>query len=168
MSLFVRTRILDSRSGAICSLLSNKVIPTKIHIAPVFICYSLIDIKAHGVVWYSQNKTPFFWFMYAFAAQAVVFGVLALILLQWVKQLCSHLASEHPKYYDMNIDAPFHAGNKTVFDQQRRSVKNTYFGQMPDELSRYYQRCLRRIAFMSLVVFASALMTLIVAVIITI
>ena len=104
--------------------------------------------------------------MYAFAAQAVVCGVITLILLQWAKKLYSHLRSEHPEYYDMNIDAPFHAGDKAVFDKQLRSIKNTYFGQMPDELSRNYQRRLRRIAIMALMVLASGFVTFLVSVIV--
>ena len=113
-----------------------------------------------------MSEKYFFWFMYAFAAEAVVFGVIILFVLQWVTKLHNSVRSHYPDYYERNLSSPLYAGNKKVFDQQRRAVKNTYFGQMPDELSRYYQRRLRRLAFISFVFLGSAVVTFLVSLIV--
>jgi len=109
----------------------------------------------------------FFWFMYAFAGEALVSGLIILFVLQWVTKLHNYVRSHYPDYYEKNLSSPLYAGNQTVFDQQLRALKNTYFGQMPDELSRYYQRRLRRLAIISLVALASAFVTFLVSVIVT-
>ena len=116
----------------------------------------------------STMNNHIIWFMDAFAAQSVVFCGIGLIILRRATKLHTYVKSVHLEYYERNLAAPLYAGNKEIFDMQFRAVKNTYFGPMPDERSRYYQKRLRRVALLSLVVFASALITLLISVIVSI
>ena len=104
--------------------------------------------------------------MYAVAAEGLVFSSIILILLRWVAKLHNHVRSEHFEYYEENLASSLYAGDQTVFNKQLRSLKNIYFGEMPDELSRYYQKRLRRLAIMALAALGSGVITFLVALVV--
>ena len=108
----------------------------------------------------------FFWFMYSVAGELLLFSTFVLILIRWGTKLHNHVRSEHPEFYEANLASPLYAGDTVVFKKQLRSLKNTYFGQMPDEMSTYYQRRLRQLATVTLLLLLSGVITFLVAVIV--
>jgi len=61
-----------------------------------------------------MSEKYFFWSMYAFAGEALVFGVIILFVLQWLTKPHDYVRSHYPDYYERNLYSPLYAGNKTV------------------------------------------------------
>ena len=101
---------------------------------------------------------------YVLGAEAIAFCVIALIVVHWGKKLDQHLVTNHPKFFEDNLYAPFWAGDWGVVKQHLRALKNTYWGLMPDEASSFYQSQLRRYAKYALFCLMLFFITLIITV----
>jgi hypothetical protein len=101
-------------------------------------------------------------------AEAIIFSIIALLVVRWGKKLDEHLLKEYPKFFEENLSAPFWAGDRQVVKQHLRALRNTYWGSMPDETSSFYQAQLRRYAKYAVISLSIFFMTLVVVFIIAV
>lgn len=73
-------------------------------------------------------------------SEVLLICIIMLIWVSWNKKFSKHLKENHPLFYKENFDTPFLAGGPEVMKKHYRALKVFYWGEMPDELSKVYQR----------------------------
>ncbi len=66
--------------------------------------------------------------------------IVMLIWVHWGEKLDNYLQKNYYQFWKKNLDAPLLAGGPDVMKKHYKVLKVAYGGEMPDEVSKAYQR----------------------------
>ncbi len=79
-------------------------------------------------------------FIWALGVEALLYSILGFFSIQWGKKLNMYLRQNQSQFYKEKLDVPFLAGGPEVMKKHYNALKFAYWGEMPDELSKRYQK----------------------------
>lgn len=100
------------------------------------------------------------YFIWLLGVESLIYCFMMLLSARWGNKLIIYLQKNHPLFYKEYLDVPFLAGGPDVMRKHYKALKIAYWGNMPDDLSKSYQKYMKFYAKISLLCLLILFMTI--------